>query len=1103
MKKTIKVMLLSVLTIGMIAGCDFGKKSSDSASSGSDAPSSISSSVPSSSSEQASSNSSAAQSNSSSSAISSSGSIAPTLSGIELNTTNVKKDYIVGEKLDLAGLVVNAKYNNNNSVPVLDYTTDPANGTTLNNAGPVTITVTYKNQTATFSVVVKSVTGLTIDTSNVKKTYNEGDELDLTGLVANIALNDSSNKAVTNFVAEPANGTVLATGTTTVTISYAGYSQQFTVAVNTLWAAEKAAVMADNLHGVILPYNDNEGSLVSYDSEYEVVYIRGGVLWEDTLAEYADKMVIAGFESIDDDMYLYQKAVETADGTRYVRVYFGRGDTGEFYLEAYDPYEYEFPTDFAKEIASVFDSTVTPPAFEADYYIASGKYVAIFCYTNSTTAEADYTAILTAANWDVKEEKVDGFFAAESPDGRYQIYYQYDTVARDLDIYFGPLGYWNSALVNQFLAAYNSELNNVPSIDIDGGEYIFTEWSANAAAAYLGYYEMIHAMMTIYGAKDADAARYAGILREAGWSVEVSSKGSYYAKLKIEGKGLARLEFHYDESYKALAITIYTSLDPIPQENMPNDEIAEILGTEVTDTIPAYEGENGGYVLLDDMFGSAITVTVPIETEKAAVAAYKETLKQAGYTEVGEDPDGEMRYLSPNGQIIITVYYATACSFTINFAKAPLFAFPSAQIAEYYGETQDTVPALDGAYSYAMSQVGRITSIACEFANEDEAKAALATYVSALGVANYTVLGEDSHNDIHYDSPNSEFEVCPYVSGRYVYISIMGPDKGPATEWPIDQLKQDFGEKVASKIPAYEGGNTYQILNSGALYEITVGCDDAEAALEEYIEILLNAGFIEAYVDEYDDTHYTSKDGMIDIAPWLEDDNYFDIDIIVNEWIAAGIPEMMANAGFTDILPEYDGSWDEISCGTDYDGSLFVLMMYEDSDDISDAAYDYCMLLNETFEYDSEASDYYNTVFKSPNNQYTVTVSINRIGVALKIKPLETSQGGNLFPMAQVIADIPAAENVLPALDVENATYDYDYYFGEAFVTITFESAEAAANASTAYIAALGDAGFTHEQAWGYLDGYMSSDRKIFVEVTIDANDSTILQIGIIEYVEY
>ena len=110
MKKLIKTLLLGAVVIGMAVGCqDTGSSSiTSSTPSSSNTSSAITSSTSDiTSSITSSSNSSSSASSSSSS--SSSSSVAPTLTGITLNTENVKKTYVQGEALDLTGLVVTAK----------------------------------------------------------------------------------------------------------------------------------------------------------------------------------------------------------------------------------------------------------------------------------------------------------------------------------------------------------------------------------------------------------------------------------------------------------------------------------------------------------------------------------------------------------------------------------------------------------------------------------------------------------------------------------------------------------------------------------------------------------------------------------------------------------------------------------------------------------------------------------------------------------------------------------------------------------------------------------------------------------------------------------
>lgn len=127
---------------------------SSSSSSESKPSSSADTSKPTSSSTQPSSSSSSSTSSPASSSSSSSSSVAPTAVSISVNLENVKTAYTRGDKLDLTGIVVNATFSDGTSRAVHSYTTDPANGTVLDQVGEKEVVVTYKGVTTSFKVTV-------------------------------------------------------------------------------------------------------------------------------------------------------------------------------------------------------------------------------------------------------------------------------------------------------------------------------------------------------------------------------------------------------------------------------------------------------------------------------------------------------------------------------------------------------------------------------------------------------------------------------------------------------------------------------------------------------------------------------------------------------------------------------------------------------------------------------------------------------------------------------------------------------------------------------------------------------------------------------------
>ena len=248
MKKIAKALLLVAMTVGMAVACDPAETSSSgsvsSASSLESSQTSLTSSdsttsSSSNSSSSTSSNTSTSSSSSSSSASSSSSSSSsvaptPTIVGISINTDNVKKSYNINENLDLTGLVVTAKYSDNNTKVVTDYTTNPANGTKFDTVGDKTVTVTYQGLSETFTVnVVRQLEGITLNTDNVKKYYHYGDALDLTGLVVTANYSDNTSEVVTDYTTNFANGAVLnEMFSATIVVTYGHLTSEFSVEVD-------------------------------------------------------------------------------------------------------------------------------------------------------------------------------------------------------------------------------------------------------------------------------------------------------------------------------------------------------------------------------------------------------------------------------------------------------------------------------------------------------------------------------------------------------------------------------------------------------------------------------------------------------------------------------------------------------------------------------------------------------------------------------------------------------------------------------------------------------------------------------------------------------
>ena len=835
------------------------------------------------------------------------------------------------------------------------------------------------------SSVAPTLAGITLDTANVKKSYEQGESLDLTGLVVTANYSDNTSEAVTNYTTNPANGAKLDTvGAIPVTVAYKTATASFNVIVarpsKKAWTEAEAKIMSDHLYGYVLPFTGSEDAAVSYDSESDLVEIQGGPATSAVLTAYAEKIVADNFTRVNSTNYVYEKSLTTDAGLRHIRVGFGNRD-GSFYLQAYDPYYYAFPTAFAEYVAKeAFDSKTVPASIDADYYEVSDSDFGIYCYTSNANAVDAYSTALETAAWRVEAELDQGYKTAISPDGKYCVKYAYNSQYGSLDIFMGPLSYWNTKVVEDFYNKYNGYVVDIPAFNVEKGEYIFKESNLNEAACASEIYEAIHAFMYIYGADASALPSYETTLKDNNWEV-YNNDGFYKAYLTIPNQGTARLEFEYSSKYSAIIVTIYYKLDPIILTEWPEAEVNEVLGDIVLGSLPKYTGAKRGFSFLNDMFGTAVVIHVEKGNEQATMDYYIDTdLKNAGYVK-----DQYGNYSAPDSEISINPMIPGSGMVTIEFSKTGyLKTFPASAVNMYL-KGNDTVPAytsdtyVQRTFSYDIVSEDTI-ALYCHFEQGVSEHGRLA-YEEILTTAGYT----RSNNT--FVSPNRNF---------YINLSSTG----------------------------------------------------------DYKQLIINV-------------RGTPKSAFESL------------------WPSTKIAQLFFAEGYTDPLPSYDKMCDDITAGKNYDGSLFILI---ETNDKSTVKTEYCGLLaNANFTYDYVNSNDYDDVYKSPNNQYSATVSTNSLGVSIIIKPLGGGQqGGDTFPAETIYEYFPTAEGVLPVFEDANASFtgEYDDYYKSYSVKITFATEALATTAYNTYVSQLKTANFRERIVWnGYAYIYYSPDNSFIVWV--------------------
>ena len=144
------------------------------------------------------------------------------LTSIAVKTQPTKTEYFVDDEFAPAGLVITATYEGGSTKDIEYNATDFAfTGYNSQIAGKQTITVTYKEKSATFDVTVKArtLTAITINGDLSKNTYVEGENVDISNLTAQGKYDDGSSKDLTDEVEWTVNPSTLTTSVTSVTVT--------------------------------------------------------------------------------------------------------------------------------------------------------------------------------------------------------------------------------------------------------------------------------------------------------------------------------------------------------------------------------------------------------------------------------------------------------------------------------------------------------------------------------------------------------------------------------------------------------------------------------------------------------------------------------------------------------------------------------------------------------------------------------------------------------------------------------------------------------------------------------------------------------------------
>lgn len=792
MKNPIKALLLGCVIIGMAAGCEKSTPSSSNISSASASVATSSAQTTSSaqaSSSKASSSASSIKSSSvnSSSTVSSSSitsSVAPTIVDFEVVDTNVKKEYVEGEKLNLAGLIVNTVYSDGSKATTTDYTVTPANETTLIKLGTNVISVTYGNSNKSFDVTVTSAWNEEKQTAMKTALHNEVlpyvEEASFTNSETNISIN-AGEYAQAKFEAYVA--ALTANGYTYFADNDGSYVYEKTI---TTAAGERVIT-------VIIITRNNElviNASDRYSYEFPVTHFTEAALYE-----FGSNCPIP---AVNAHHYLQTSSTSiicfmpsTAEDGGYTNILkgagwktFEKGENEEAY-HATSPdgvYEVQYLYDSDLECLSILISYLSywnkeshakfitkyggesfeVPAFNKEgaryvfidnsanaQYYANGELEKIQCAYFVLGAKTEdipaYVEVLKAAGWNTST--VQGVCTAKLviPEKgtavitvSYQV--QFDAVTVIINLMLDPLP------ITEFPTEQVEEILGIEFIDyvpeIEGYDCTY-EITDNQYGSFIFVYTEENQATTVMNA-------YISTLNQAG-----------YTEAGEDLDGFMR----YLSPNKEILITLV----PMGSELFIIEFCEAPLLAFPGDSFTATYGQEGGLIQEVDgavyytsqILGKFVRVEAIYKTKEQAsnvLAAYKETLEDNNFEFIGNDESGDAHYSSPNKKIDVKVYTADNV-FVIYTKEIAGSGWPAAKIDEYLeGDYASQIPAYNNGSEYEISFLSRTDTVYISI-KVDDYEEAYYEYYNILKDAGYTTEDDVEEMDIYLYSPNDEIEI--------------------------------------------------------------------------------------------------------------------------------------------------------------------------------------------------------------------------------------------------------------------------------------------------------------------------------------------------------
>ena len=268
-----------------------------------------------------------------------------------------------------------------------------------------------------------------------------------------------------------------------------------------------------------------------------------------------------------------------------------------------------------------------------------------------------------------------------------------------------PATSWPTAKLN---AAF--ETLGLPAFEItapQGANLTFDYTYDTSNINYINNQAWCYDDVKVNGMTEEEFTAYCAALVADGWVLdgdEVSASGYNYFDKHFESlKGTASIRVSYASSTSVCSVRVYYVMTPDPAPVWPTDDVAALLGTDVTDVLPPFAGDQNGFTIYDDAYGMGVMINVGEGNEETAMAAYEGTLETALFK---AKEGSEHTYISPNNQFIVEVAKGTDGCILLELEIIPQPGFLKKGIEEFLttrGVTGFTAPDFTSLEEFVYS----------------------------------------------------------------------------------------------------------------------------------------------------------------------------------------------------------------------------------------------------------------------------------------------------------------------------------------------------------------------------------------------------------------